>query len=121
MVPFSLISFKLEAIQSLFIIKYEQSLPRLGTTTKLRHLLNIYPDKAIQKLLKKGTELIDKHLDLNQLILDLNIMEDVFCLRNTVESMKIIDLDKEMKEEEKIRKVEHARDHSFTQEMTSIE
>ena len=63
-IPFHNLDFKLIAIQKLFKIDKKEKLKRLGALSRLRLILNIFPDKYYKRLIERGTLLLNREMDI---------------------------------------------------------
>ena len=63
-IPYSQISFEIEAIETLYKIEYKEEFQKINLVQKLRLLFSLMPDKAHLRFLEKGTALLEKEFDL---------------------------------------------------------
>ena len=66
--PYSQLSFEIEAIETLYKIEYKEELKKINFFQKIRLLCNLMPDKAHLRLLEKGTPLLENEFDLLNII-----------------------------------------------------
>ena len=67
-VPYSQISFEIEAIETLYKIEYKKELKKINLCQTIRLLYKLVPNKAHSRLLEKGTPLLENDFDLLNII-----------------------------------------------------